>query len=491
MDKQTYIVSPNIGWILLGVLSVLWIVLGIYWGKKAKNAEGFMLAGRNVGLAFGAATAMATWVTSNTTMLAPQFALELGVWGMIAYATASFGLFLFAPLAKRIRQLMPFGYTSGDFIRLRYGKTAWYIFLAISIFYGFTWLVSMGMAGGILMNAIAGIPYEIGMTVILAVCVTYTLFGGMYAVIGTDFIQSLIILVGIVIVGVGVLSQVEISTVRTDILEDKPMLMNALLPAAIMAIFNNLLFGLGEVFHSNVWWSRAFAMRSDVGKKAYNLAGFFWLPVPIAAGFIALTSGSLGINITSPDMVGPLVAAHVLGKVGSIVVFAVFFCSLASSIDSLLAATSDLITEDIYRKMINPKASEKLIRKVSGGIIIGLGVFAWVVCLPRIGTLATVLFFAGPMVGSTIWPIATGLFWKKASTKGASLGMILGSVIGLIAYFQLGWYTASLIGAAVSMLTVVICSWLIPDNFEWDKLNEKGILNEGPKPSEKSIINNL
>ena len=206
MEHQSELLSPATGWLLLALLSILWIALGVYWGRKAKNMDGFMLAGRNVGLAFGTATAMATWITSNTTMLAPQFALQLGIWGMIAYSTAAFGLFLFAPLAKRIKQLMPKGYTSGDFIRLRYGNTAWYVFLAISIFYGFTWLISMGMAGGILMNALAGIPYRIGMTVILGVCVTYTVFGGLYAVIGTDYIQSLIIMIGIVVVGFAVVS---------------------------------------------------------------------------------------------------------------------------------------------------------------------------------------------------------------------------------------------------------------------------------------------
>jgi Na+/proline symporter len=84
MEHQSHIISPTTGWILLAILGVLWVVLGKYWGRKAKNMDGFMLAGRNVGLALGAATAMATWVTSNTTMLAPQFALELGVWGMVA-----------------------------------------------------------------------------------------------------------------------------------------------------------------------------------------------------------------------------------------------------------------------------------------------------------------------------------------------------------------------------------------------------------------------
>jgi Na+/proline symporter len=472
MEHQSEILSPLMGFVLLGMLAALWIYLGIFWGRKAKNLDGFMLAGRNVGLAFGTATAMATWVTSNTTMLAPQFALQLGVWGMIAYSTAAFGLFLFAPLAKRIKQLMPQGYTSGDFIRLRYGKSAWYVFLAISIFYGFTWLVSMGMAGGILMNALSGIPYKIGMSAILLVCVLYTLFGGLYAVIGTDYIQSLIIIVGIVILGGGVLYLTDLNTVYTDLRTEKPMLINVLLPASIMAIFNNLLFGIGEVFHSNVWWSRAFAMREGIGQKAYFLSGLFWLPIPIAAGFIALTSGSMGINITSPDMVGPLVAAHILGKVGTVIVFVVFFCSLASSIDSLLAATSDLVVEDIYKKMLNPAATEAQTRRVAAMVIVSLGGLAWLVCLPRIGTLATVLFFAGPMVASTIYPVVMGLFWKSASPKGALWAMVAGSATGLVAYFELGWYTASLIGATVSIIVTFMFARWRPDRFEWARLKE-------------------
>ena len=478
MEHQSEILSPATGWLLLTILGIFWIFLGVYWGRKAKNMEGFMLAGRNVGLAFGTATAMATWITSNTTMLAPQFALQLGIWGMIAYSMAAFGLFLFAPLAKRIKNLMPKGYTSGDFIRLRYGNMTWYVFLVISIFYGFTWLISMGMAGGILMNALAGIPYKVGMTVILIVCVLYTVFGGLYAVIGTDFIQSLIIIIGIVIVGFAVIYSIDLDQVYSDLQTERPMLISLLLPASIMAIFNNLLFGIGEVFHSNVWWSRAFAMREDIGQKAFTMAGFFWLPVPVAAGFIALTSGSMGINITSPDMVGPLMAGHILGSVGAIIVFIVFFCSLASSVDSLLAATSDLIIEDIYKKMIDPRAKEKRLRIMSVLVITGLGLLAWLVCLPRIGTLATVLFFAGPMVASTIYPIVTGLFWKRASAMGALWAMALGSVIGLIAYFQLGWYTASLIGATVSILvTTAFAKWQ-PENFDWNRLDESDFPKE-------------
>ncbi|MEX2381454.1 MAG: sodium:solute symporter family protein [Opitutales bacterium] len=473
MDQQTAILSQNLGWFLLAAFGLLWVYLGIFWGRKAKNLEGHMLAGRNVGLAFGTATAMATWVTSNTTMLAPQFALQLGIWGMLAYSTASFGLFFFAPMARRIRRLMPQGFTSGDFIRLRYGKKAWGIFLLISLFYSITWLISMGMAGGLFLNAVAGIPYQYGMSVILLVCVLYTVFGGLYAVIGTDFIQSVIILIGVVIVGAVIFLQIDFDSTYSTIAADQPALLMVILPAAIMAFFNNMLFGMGEIFHNNVWWSRAFAMRPGVAFKAYIFGGLFWLPIPVAVGFIALASGSLGINIIRPDMVGPLAAVEVLGYFGAILVFIVIFCSLASSIDSLLAATSDLITEDIYRKAFRPQASEQNLRKVSIYVIIGLGFVAWLVCLPNIATLAAVLFFAGPMVGSAIWPVAAGLFWRRANPLGAFLAMLLGSIVGLIFYFEIGWYSGSLVGAAVSMIIVLLSTSFFPRDFDWNTLNEK------------------
>ena len=76
------------------------------------------------------------------------------------------------------------------------------------------------------------------------------------------------------------------------------------------------------------------------------------------------------------------------------------------------------------------------------------------------------------MVGSMIWPIATGLFWKKANARGAVLGMLLGTAAGLAGYFTVGWYAASLISAAVSMIVVLTCTHLYPASFAWATLNE-------------------
>ena len=466
------VLSESTGYILLAVISIMWIYLGWFWGRKAKSLEGYMLAGRNVGLALGTATAMATWVTSNTTMAAPQLAYQMGIWGMIGYSLGAMGLIFFAPMAERIRDLMPKGFTSGDFVRLRYGKFAWYVFLAISVFYGLGWLISMGMAGGILLHALTGMDYHIGMSVIMLICTIYTILGGLYAVIGTDYIQSALILIGIFVVAGLIFFNNGFEVIHHALETKRPALLNLLMPAALMFLFNNLLFGLGEIFHSNVWWSRAFAFRRGVGFKAYLLAGIFWAPIPIVAGSIALAAPFLSMNVPAVDMIGPMVAANVLGVTGGILIFVVVFSSLASSLDSLLAASSDLIVEDIYRKHFAPNADENKLRQASTFVIFLLSIVAWIICWQKPTHLAGMINFSGALVGSTIWPIAAGLYWRKTNATGATWGMILGSGIGLWMYFEIGFFVAALVGAAVSMFVVLLSTLVSPQPFEWKKLDE-------------------
>ncbi|MFC3053577.1 sodium:solute symporter family protein [Kordiimonas pumila] len=463
------VLPASYAWAIIAGFSILWIWLGWWLGKKNDSLEDYMLAGRKVGMGFAIATAMATWVTSNTTMTAPQLAYQLGIWGMVGYSLGAVGLLLFAPLAKRIREMMPQGYTSGDFIRLRYGNVAWRVFLGISFFYSLGWLVSLGMAGGLLINALSGIPYAYGMTVIVAICTLYTVFGGLRAVISTDFVQTLLILIGVIVLAIMVMNEVGFDTIHDRLQEERPELLNLLLPASIMFLFNNLFFGVGEIFHSNVWWSRAFAFAPGVGFRAYILAGVFWLPIPIVAGFIALAAPALGINVPSPDMVAPLVAGKLFGLFGAIVVFVVVFSALASSLDSVLAATSDLIVKDIYKGHMRPDATNAELRRAAVWIILGLGALTWALSLPKLATLGSLLHFTGAFVASTIWPIAIGLLFRRGNGLQATAAMLLGTALGLYAYFTIGFYVAALVSAAVSMLVMVTAFWTKP-SFEWATL---------------------
>ena len=171
-------------------------------------------------------------------------------------------------------------------------------------------------------------------------------------------------------------------------------------------------------------------------------------------------------------MVGPLVAAHLLGVGGAILVFIIVFSALASSLDSLLAATGDFITQDIYHGHINKTASEAHLRKVAQWVIISLGVVTWLMCLPRITTLASLLYFMGPFVASAIWPIISGLYSRRANATAASLAMVFGTAIGLYSYFAIGFYVAALVGAFISMLIVLLGMWWQPADFDWQNLNQ-------------------
>ena len=273
---STPFLAPGVAWGLVVIFSVLWVALGVTWGRRGKgDADEYMLAGRNIGLALSTATLMASWVTGNTTLLAPEFGYRTGLWGMFSYALAGLGLILFAPLALRIKQLMPSGRTSGDFIRLRYGRLAWWVFMLITAIYTFGFLMTQAMGAGLLLQALSGFDYHVGMFVVIGVATIYTLFGGMRAVIGTDFIQSMLIMVLLAVVAVLAFRLFPMPVVHSQLMEHHPDRLNLLLPAGLLIAWNSALFSMGEVFHNNIWWSRVFASRRSVVMNSFVLGG--WL----------------------------------------------------------------------------------------------------------------------------------------------------------------------------------------------------------------------
>ena len=86
--------------------------------------------------------------------------------------------------------------------------------------------------------------------------------------------------------------------------------------------------------------------------------------------------------------------------------------------------------------------------------------------------LASVLFFSGPLVASCIWPILGGLYFRRPGPWAAAAAIVLGSGIGLAAYFTIGWFVASLVGAAVSGIVFATLTILAPIRFDFRSLSE-------------------
>jgi Na+/proline symporter len=471
MLATTPLLSPGIAWALVVIFAVLWIALGVSWGRGGKgDADDYMLAGRNIGLALSTATLMASWVTGNTTLLAPEFGYRNGLWGMFSYALAGLGLILFAPLAIRIKQLMPHGRTSGDFIRLRYGRAAWWVFMLITAVYTLGFLITQAMGAGILLEALSGFDYRLGMVVVIGVSTVYTLYGGMRAVVGTDFIQSLLIMALLVVVAVLAFQRFPLEQVHSSLAASHPDRLNLLLPAGLLIAWNSALFSMGEVFHNNIWWSRVFSSRSSVVFNSFILGGLAWMTVPVVTGSIGLVALADNLALPQVNMVFPVMASQLLGAGGAALVFVVVFASLTSTLDSLLASTADLVAEDVIFKLLNPQLSDAQLRQATKLVVVALGLITLALSWPRLDSLASVLFFTGALVASTIWPVAYGLYWPQANRQAAIAAMLTGSAAGLIAYVQIAPYCAALISAAVSAVVMAVGTGLQPEHFQWRTL---------------------
>ena len=466
--------APGIAWMLVVLFSVLWIALGIWWGRQGKgDADDFMLAGRNIGLALSTATLMASWVTGNTTLLAPEFGYRNGLWGMFSYALAGLGLILFAPLALRIKDLMPSARTSGDFIRLRYGRAAWWVFMVITAIYTLGFLITQAMGAGILLEALSGFDYRLGMVVVIGVSTIYTLFGGMRAVVGTDFIQSLLIMVLLLVVAALAYMRFPSSDVHQALIASNPQRLNLLLPAGLLIAWNSALFSMGEVFHSNIWWSRVFASRRTVVFRSFVLGGLGWMTIPIVTGSIGLLALASKLEVPQVNMVFPVMTAQLLGAGGAALVFIVVFASLTSTLDSLLASTADLLAEDVFLKLFKPQASDRELKLATQWMVVLLGGLTLLLSWPRLDSLASVLFFTGALVASTVWPVACGLYWPTASRSGAIAAMLAGTACGLAAYWLIAPYCAAVLSAAVSAVVMIVASRFWPAEFRWSQLQEE------------------
>jgi Na+/proline symporter len=205
---------------------------------------------------------------------------------------------------------------------------------------------------------------------------------------------------------------------------------------------------------------------------SFVLGGLAWMSVPIVTGSIGLVALARGLEFPQVNMVFPVMAADLLGVGGAALVFVVVFASLTSTLDSLLASTADLVAEDVYFRLLRPQASDAQLKQAARITVVGLAVVTLLLSWPRLDSLASVLFFTGALVASTVWPVACGLYWTHANRNAAIIAMVSGSVVGLLAYVLIAPYCAAVFSTAVSALVMVVGSVQWPERFQWSALKE-------------------
>jgi len=234
--------------IILG-LGVLFIAVGYYLSRAVRTADQFILGTGKLGVAMGSASLLAFWITGNTTLAAPEAAYTTGILGAVGYGfLGGIAVVLFAPLARRIHEVIPHGRTVGDFYSARFGGTNYFVFLFFLLIYVFGILITQGIGGGVILEQVFGIPYLLAVVLSFVIVISYSMLGGFQSVTGVAFFQIVLILIAVAGVVPYVFFSQGASNVYQGMLENNPDLLSLTLPAGLLFMFGGAMFGIGEVF---------------------------------------------------------------------------------------------------------------------------------------------------------------------------------------------------------------------------------------------------
>jgi Na+/proline symporter len=181
---------------------IISIGIGLYASIRVRNSSDYVVAGRSLPIYITIATVFATWFGSEAVLGIPATFIEEGLGGIVAdpfgagLCLVFVGLF-FATRLYRMKLL-----TIGDYFRQRYGRTV-ELLVAVAICISYLgWVSAQVVALGLVINIVSynAISPEMGMIIGVTAVMIYTVFGGMWSVVITDFFQMVLILIGLVAV---------------------------------------------------------------------------------------------------------------------------------------------------------------------------------------------------------------------------------------------------------------------------------------------------
>ena len=420
------------------------IILGIgfYFSRQKNSTDEYFLANRNIG-----------WFVIGSALFASNIGSEHLVGLAGTGASSGVAVAQFEILASLILLLLgwffvPFYIKSGvatmpEFLEQRYSAPArWYLSL-ISIFaYIVTKIAVTIAAGGIVFNAIMGIDFWTGALIVVALTGVYTVFGGLRAVVYTETIQTVILLIGSLVVLIGGLNALGGWNVMVE--SAGPDFMSLWKPASDPDFpWTGILFGapiLGIWYwctDQNIVQRVLSAKNVDEARKGTIFAGFlkilplFLFVIPGILAMALAKNGTIVLDSNDsalPAMVNQLLPVGLRG-----LVTAGLLAALMSSLASVFNSCSTLITLDVYSKISPNQSQKKLVRfgqlTTVGMVILGL------LFIPFISYFGDTLFQSLQAIQAYISPpiaavFLLGILYKRLNAQGAIASLAVGFVIG-------------------------------------------------------------
>jgi len=416
---------------------ILSVLIGLFATRNVHNSKDFALAGRHLPFHIVTATVFATWFGSETVLGIPAVFLKEGLHGVVADPFGSslclvlVGLFFAAPLYRM--SLL----TIGDFYRQRFGRTAeTLITLGIVISY-LGWVGAQISALGLVFNVVSNgeISKITGMWLGSGSILIYTFFGGMWAVAITDFIQMIVIVIGMLYIGNEVSNQIGGVGVVIEHARQagKFHFWPALNLKEIIGFFAAwITMMLGSIPQQDVFQRVQSSKTITIAIWASVLGGCLYFLFAFIPMFLAYSA-----TMISPQLVASLIDIDAQMILPSFVMqnaplFAqiLFFGALLSAIKSCASATllapSVTFTENILKPMLPKMTDQQLLRKMR---IVTL-VFTLLVTLYATYSEASIFKMVESAYQITLViafvPLVCGIYWKRANNQGVLFSIFLG-----------------------------------------------------------------
>lgn len=428
---------------LLALIGVaVWVVL-----QKNKNTEDYFLAGRNVGWFVIGASIFASNIGSEHVVGLAGTGFESGMpmahYELHAWIVLLLG-WLFLPFYIRSG-----AFTMPEFLEKRFdSRSRWFLSVFSLLAYVLTKVSVTIYAGGIVVSELLGIPFWYGAIGIVIFTGLYTIVGGMRAVIYTETLQTIILILGAVmityfgLVEVGGWEQLT-ATVKAV----SPDHFNMWRPMTDPDFpWTGLLFG-GTIVGIWYWCTDQYIVQRTLAANNIKIGrrgAIFGAYLKLLPIFIFLIPGviAFALSVQNPEVFAldkadrafPMLVTTLLPVGLKGLVAGGLMAALMSSLASVFNSCSTIFTIDIYKKLKPEKSERELLNtgKLATGVIVILGII-WIPIMQKIG--GGVMYQYLQNVQSYIAPPVTavfllGILWKRVNSQAAITTLLVG--LGLL-----------------------------------------------------------
>lgn len=420
------------------------IAIGLWAARRVKNTADFAIAGRHLPLVMVITTTFATWFGSETVLGIPARFVESGLNGIVEDPFGAgtclilVGIFFAAKLYKMTLL------TISDYYRERYGRGVEVVCSFTIILSYLGWVSAQVTALGLVFNLLSdgAISVPVGMIIGTASILAYTLFGGMWSVAVTDFVQMIILVVGLTIIAVVAANLAGGADKVISLAQSKDLFRFMPEPSFKEVTFfvaAAITMMLGSIPQQDVF-QRVMSAKDQkaathgpvIGGISYILFAFVPMFL-VTSALIIMPEKAQQLISEDPQKVIPTLVLEHMPFVMQVIFFGALLSALKSTASATLLAPSVTFVENIWRQFF-PRVSDKQELRT---MRIAVLTFSICVCAYAIALQGTSIYemvssaYQVTLVGAFV-PLVCGLYWKRATTQGAILSIALGLVTWVI-----------------------------------------------------------